>query len=203
MRRIGSRSRSIARRRTARDIRSELDGVPGVGRRAASHVADDDSEVLPACAGRRALNSGRLSARKRRRRSCVFHESALTCVILVGHRLPADLHLVHRPAVFADRPRNGACVHCGQWGIQRPDSSGGSPSIRWCTRTCRDDRVSVRCDVERRAVARLGETGASQRPALETSRGAIMYWSPRPAPPAIWCWRLLPASCCASSRCHR
>ena len=191
------------RARTMRDLRSELDDVPGIGPRRRrvllTHVRQPRRRPPRDARGA----GGRRRRESRRRRSCVFRESAVTCYSLLGHQLRADLHRVHRSAVFPDRARDGACVDGGS--ARRSDGAAARPRLAQPDGARRSDRhgaVSADCAGDRRAADRLGEAGAGERAAACGTIAAITCWSRPPVRPAIWCLRWSPRSCwrCCRSR---
>ena len=117
-----------------RDLRSELDEVPGVGPAAAADAADDVRQRR----GRAARHARGIGGRRRRKsggsRSLRFSRAGLNLLTLAGHQLRADLHRFHRAAVLADgaRDRRTRGRPIG-WAIRRRGCSAACRSTRSCT----------------------------------------------------------------------
>ena len=150
--------------RTMRDLRSELDDVPGIGpRRRRTLLTTFGSVAGVRRATREELAAAVVGAKSADARPCVFRESAVTCNVLAGHRLRADFHRVHRAAVLPDGARDGACLDGRS--PRRSDGAAARPRVAEPDRACRSDRhgaVSAGRDRRRRAAHRLGEAGAGR-----------------------------------------
>ena len=160
--------------RTMRDLRSELDDVPGVGPRRRRTLLTTFGSLAGVRRATREELAAVVGAESRRCRPCVFRESAVTCTLLAGHQLRADFHRVHRPAVFPDRARDGACVDGGS--PRRSDGAAARPRLAQSDRARRSDRhgaVSADRDGQRRAADRLGEAGAGERAASAPSAARL------------------------------
>ncbi len=121
------------RARTMRDLRSELDHVPGIGPRRRKTLLTTFGSLAGVRRATREELRGGGRRENRGRRPCVFRESAVTFTV-AGYSLSRNFHRHDRAAVLADSARDGACVDGRSSG--RSDGAAARPGVvesRLCT----------------------------------------------------------------------
>ena len=115
------------RARTMRDLRSELDDVPGIGPRRRRTLLTTFGSLAGVRRATREELAAVVGAKSRPTPFLRFSRVGLNLLLLAGHRLRAGFHRVHRPAVLADRARSGARVDGGSAG--RSDGAAARPRV--------------------------------------------------------------------------